>query len=54
MTLEERHSAAIKACGGAAGLLALPQEIKEILMQNLDLETKTLMLEMVAEQMKKG
>lgn len=53
MSIEERYSAAIKACGGAAGLLALPQPVKEILSRPYDIETKTKMLEMIAEEMKK-
>ena len=50
---EQRYSNAISACGGAAGLLSLPQSVKDILSANVDIETKIKMLEMVAAQMKK-
>ena len=53
-SIEQRYSDAIKACGGAAGLLALPQSVKDILSNNVDIETKTKMLELVAEQMNKA
>lgn len=53
-TIEQRYSEAIKNCGGAAGLLALPQAVKDILSVNVDMETKTAMLELVADQMKNG
>lgn len=53
MTLEQRHSNAIERIGGALAILALPEEVKKILMGNYDLETKTKMLEMVADAMNK-
>lgn len=49
MTLEERYSAAIKKIGGAAGILSLPEEVKNILKSTTDLETKTEMLELIAK-----
>ena len=50
MTTEERYQAAIKKIGGAAGLLNLPEDVKNILKETMDLETKTEMLEMIAEE----
>lgn len=52
--IEQRYSDAIKKCGGAAGLLALPQAVKDILSLNVGIETKTAMLELVADQMENG
>lgn len=52
-SIEQRYSDAIKACGGAAGLLDLPKSVRDILSVNVDIKTKTEMLELVAEQMKK-
>lgn len=52
--IEQRYSDAIKNCGGAAGLLNLPQSVKDILSVNVDIETKTAMLELVAAQLKNG
>ena len=52
--IEQRYSEAIKNCGGAAGLLNLPQSVKDILSVNVDIETKTAMLELVAAQLKNG
>lgn len=51
MTVEQRYQAAIKKIGGAAGLLNLPEDVKNILKETADLETKTKteMLEMIAE-----
>lgn len=51
--IEQRYSDAISACGGAAGLLSLPQSVKNILYTNADIETKTQLLEAVAARMKK-
>lgn len=48
-TMEQRYSEAIKKIGGTFALLNLPEEIKEVLMGNYDLATKTKMLEMIAE-----
>lgn len=53
-TIEQRYSEAIKNCGGAAGLLNLPQSVKDILSVNVDIETKTAILELVAAQLKNG
>lgn len=52
-SIEQRYSDAIKACGGTFGLLSLPQSVKDILSTNVDIKTKTEMLELVAKQMKK-
>ena len=49
MTVEQRYQAAIREIGGAAGLLSLPEDVKNILKETMDLETKTEMLEMIAE-----
>lgn len=54
ITIEQRYSEAIKNCGGVAGLLNLPQSVKDILSVNVDIETKTAMLELVAAQLKNG
>lgn len=51
--IEQRYSDAIKACGGAAGLLSLPQSVKDILSVNVSIEKKVEMLELVAAQMAK-
>ena len=48
-TLEQRYSEALKKIGGASGLLNLPDDVKAVLKGNYDLETKTKMLEAVAE-----
>lgn len=48
-SLEQRHSEALKKIGGASGLLNLPDDVKAVLKGNYDLETKTKMLEAVAE-----
>ena len=48
-----RWSKAIHDCGGAAGLLALPQPVKEILKNTDDLKVKTEMLELIARQKEK-
>lgn len=53
-SLEDRHTEAIRRLGGACALLELPDEVKDILKRNYDLETKTKMLEAVADQMEKG
>lgn len=52
MTIEQRYQAAIREIGGAAGLLCLPDDIKRILKSTTDLETKTKMLEAIAERVK--
>ena len=49
MTLEERYQAAIMKIS-ALGLLDLPKDVKTVLKKTTDLETKTKMLEMIAEQ----
>lgn len=50
MTVEQRYQAAIRKIGGAAGLLNLPEDVKNILKETMDLETKTEMLEAIAEK----
>lgn len=49
MTLEQRWSEAIKRIGGAAGLLALPEQVQEVLKNTNDLETKVKMLELIVD-----
>jgi hypothetical protein len=46
--LETRYSEAIAKIGGTFGLLALPEDVKAVLMGNYDLATKVKMLEYVA------
>ena len=53
MTVEQRYQAAIRKIGGAAGLLSLPEDVKNILKETMDLETKTELLEAIAEEVKK-
>ena len=50
--LLERRSKAIKEIGGYPALLDLPEEVKEILKGNYDLETKTKMFEAIAANTK--
>lgn len=50
MTVEQRYQAAIREIGGAAGLLSLPEDVKNVLKETTDLKTKTEMLEMIAEE----
>lgn len=50
MTVEQGYQAAIREIGGAAGLLSLPEEVKDILKETMDLETKTVLLEAIAEK----
>lgn len=52
MTLEQRYSKAIKAIGGTAGLLNLPEQVKEVLRTTKDLNVKVEMLELVAKAVK--
>lgn len=52
-SVEQRYIEAINKIGGTFGLLALPEEVKKILTGYYDLETKTKMLEMVADAMNK-
>lgn len=47
--LEIRYQEAIKEIGGATGLLNLPEQIKDILKNTKDLETKVKMLEEIAK-----
>ena len=49
MTLGQRHDEAIKKIGGAAGLLALPKQIRDALKSTTDPEIKVKMLELIAE-----
>ena len=51
MTTERRYQEAIKKIGGAASLLCLPEEVKDVLKKTMDLETKTQLLEAIAERM---
>ena len=55
MTVEQRYQAAIREIGGggAAGLLSLPEDVKNILKETMDLETKTVLLEAIAEKKEK-
>ena len=50
---EARYIRALKRIGGAEGLLCLPEQVKEILKNTTDLVTKTKMLEMIAEGLRK-
>lgn len=52
MTLEQRYSKALKEIGGAAGLLNLPEQVKEVLKTTKDLAVKVEMLELVAKAVK--
>ena len=45
----ERYQRAIQKIGGAEKLLALPEDVKDILKETTDLETKTDLLEAIAE-----
>ena len=49
MTLEQRWSKAIREIGGAAGLLALPKQVRDVLKSTTDLKTKVKMLELIAK-----
>lgn len=51
--LEQRYSKAIERIGGAAGLLKLPEQVREVLSGNYDLETKVKMMEAVASAVEK-
>lgn len=48
-----RWSRAIKRIGGAAGLLSLPEAVQDVLKMTDDLVTKTKMLEMIADTLKR-
>lgn len=48
-TLEKRYQVAIDKIGGPAGLLNLPSQIKEVLKNTRDLETKVKLLEEIAK-----
>lgn len=52
-SLMNRYETAIKKIGGTLALLNLPEQVKTVLMNCNDLETKVKMLELIAEQMKK-
>ena len=52
MTLEERYTAVMKKFT-AAELLELPETIKAVLQKTTDLETKTKMLEAIADILNK-
>lgn len=47
--LEIRYQKAIKEIGGATELLNLPEQIKEVLKNTKDFETKVKMLEEIAK-----
>ena len=47
--LEKRYQIAIDKIGGPAGLLNLPRQIKEVLKNTKDLETKVKLLEEIAK-----
>jgi hypothetical protein len=53
MTTEKRYQEALKKIGGAAGLLSLPDQVQEVLKSTTDMETKTTMLELIAEALDK-
>ena len=53
MTTAERYQAALKKIGGAAGLMNLPDQVKEVLKSTTDLQIKTEMLEMIAGAIEK-
>lgn len=48
-----RWSRAINRIGGAAGLLSLPEAVQDVLKMTDDLVTKTKMLEMIADTLKR-
>ena len=48
--LEKRYAEAIKDIGGAAGILSLPEQVKEILKKTTSLEYKVQMLELIAQE----
>lgn len=48
-TLEIRYQKAINKIGGTTGLLNLPKQIKDVLKNTKDLETKVKMLEEIAK-----
>lgn len=48
--LEKRYSKAIKALGGAEGLMNLPNEVKEALKSVHNFEVKTKLFELIAEE----
>ena len=52
MTLQERQAKALTKIGGALGLLDLPEDVRTIIADCQDYETKVKMLELVAENMK--
>lgn len=53
MTLQERQAKALKKIGGAMELLNLPENVREIIANCNDYETKVKMLELVAENIGK-
>ena len=52
--LEKRYEKAIQDIGGAAGLLNLPEQIKKLLKNVRDQETKVRLLEEIAAELKEG
>lgn len=48
-TLEIRYERAIKKIGGASALIELPKQIKDVLKNTKDLQTKVKMLEEIAK-----
>lgn len=53
MTVEQRYKNAVKALGGPLGLLNLPEQVKAVLKNTTDLETKTKMLELIVSELNK-
>ena len=51
MTLDQRYHDAIRRIGGTAGLLSLPDPVKDILKNAKDLEIKVKMMEMIADKL---
>lgn len=51
--IEMRYKKAIKDIGGAAGLLNLPDQVREVLKSTKSLEYKVKMLELIAKEMDK-
>lgn len=51
--LEARYLKAMKRIGGAAVLITLPNQIKEVLKNETRMEVKVKMLEAIADQLRK-
>lgn len=48
-TFEKRYDEAIKRIGGPLAILNLPEEVKKVLRETTDPETKVKMLELIAD-----